>query len=118
MMEKETMAEVEVELDGSGFTEEGTVTDASATTGMKIAVSRDELVAKLGVVARAVSSRSTVQVLSGILWKPPESLMGLCARLRYPPSGPTVTTAPVSRTLPSSPSSTLPMATTRGFKEQ
>jgi DNA polymerase-3 subunit beta len=34
---------------------------------MKIAVARDELVAKLGVVSRAVSTRGTVQVLSGIL---------------------------------------------------
>jgi DNA polymerase-3 subunit beta len=36
-------------------------------TGMKISVARDELVAKLGIVSRAVSSRGTVQVLSGIL---------------------------------------------------
>jgi DNA polymerase III subunit beta len=36
-------------------------------TGMKITVAREELVAKLGVVARAVSTRGTVQVLSGIL---------------------------------------------------
>ena len=36
-------------------------------TGMKISCSRDELVAKLGVVSRAVSSRGTVQVLSGVL---------------------------------------------------
>ena len=36
-------------------------------TGMKIAVARDELVAKLGAVSRAVSTRGTVQVLSGIL---------------------------------------------------
>ena len=36
-------------------------------TGMKITVSRDELVAKLGIVSRAVSTRGTVQVLSGIL---------------------------------------------------
>ncbi len=79
MMEKETMAEVEVELDGSGFTEEGPVTDASATTGMKIAVSRDELVAKLGVVARAVSSRSTVQVLSGILLSAESGVLSLAA---------------------------------------
>src|SRR5215207_3515143 len=35
--------------------------------GMKITVAREELVAKLGVVARAVSTRGTVQVLSGIL---------------------------------------------------
>jgi DNA polymerase III subunit beta len=44
--------------------------DAPATgagTGMKIVVARDELVAKLGAVSRAVSTRGTVQVLSGIL---------------------------------------------------
>jgi DNA polymerase-3 subunit beta len=40
---------------------------SSTGTGMKIEVARDELVAKLGVVARAVSTRGTVQVLSGIL---------------------------------------------------
>jgi DNA polymerase-3 subunit beta len=36
-------------------------------TGMKITVAKDELVAKLGVVSRAVSTRGTVQVLSGVL---------------------------------------------------
>jgi DNA polymerase III subunit beta len=36
-------------------------------SGMKITCTRDELVAKLGVVARAVSTRGAVQVLSGIL---------------------------------------------------
>jgi DNA polymerase III subunit beta len=35
--------------------------------GLKITVGRDELVAKLGAVSRAVSTRGTVQVLSGIL---------------------------------------------------
>ncbi|HSO02167.1 MAG TPA: DNA polymerase III subunit beta [Gaiellaceae bacterium] len=40
---------------------------ASTGTGMKISVARDELVAKLGIVGRAVSTRGTVQVLSGIL---------------------------------------------------
>lgn len=35
--------------------------------GIKISVAREELVAKLGVVSRAVSTRGTVQVLSGIL---------------------------------------------------
>jgi DNA polymerase-3 subunit beta len=39
----------------------------AAGTGMKISVARDELVAKLGIVGRAVSTRGTVQVLSGIL---------------------------------------------------
>src|ERR671912_1671182 len=36
-------------------------------TGMTITCARDELVAKLGIVSRAVSTRGTVQVLSGIL---------------------------------------------------
>src|SRR5215213_7172968 len=38
-----------------------------AGTELKISVARDELVQKLGIVARAVSTRGTVQVLSGIL---------------------------------------------------
>ncbi len=37
------------------------------STGMKISCTRDELVAKLGIVSRAVSTRGAVQVLSGIL---------------------------------------------------
>src|SRR5919202_2963869 len=36
-------------------------------TGMKIVCERDELVAKLSLVARAVSARTAVQILSGIL---------------------------------------------------
>ena len=40
---------------------------ATTGTGLKIEVARDELVAKLGIVSRAVSTRGTVQVLSGIL---------------------------------------------------
>src|SRR5437762_7128605 len=36
-------------------------------SGVKITVSKDELVAALGVVARAVSTRTSVQILSGIL---------------------------------------------------
>src|SRR5918911_941520 len=36
-------------------------------TGMKITCERDELVGKLAVVARAVSTRTSVQILSGIL---------------------------------------------------
>jgi DNA polymerase-3 subunit beta len=43
------------------------VAEMAVGTGMKITVAREELVAKLGVVARAVSTRGTVQVLSGIL---------------------------------------------------
>jgi DNA polymerase III subunit beta len=40
---------------------------AAPGSGMKIVVARDELVAKLGLVSRAVSTRGTVQVLAGIL---------------------------------------------------
>src|SRR5919202_1577461 len=36
-------------------------------TGMKVVCSRDELVQKLAVVARAVSTRASVQILSGVL---------------------------------------------------
>jgi DNA polymerase III subunit beta len=51
----------------------GAVTDAGTGgaavigTGLKISCRRDELVAKLGIVSRAVSTRGAVQVLSGIL---------------------------------------------------
>jgi DNA polymerase-3 subunit beta len=38
-------------------------------SGMRITTTRDELVATLAVVARAVSTRGTVQVLSGILFQ-------------------------------------------------
>jgi len=36
-------------------------------TGMKVITQRDELAQKLGVVARAVSTRASVQILSGVL---------------------------------------------------
>ncbi len=36
-------------------------------TGMKVVTQRDELAQKLGVVARAVSTRASVQILSGVL---------------------------------------------------
>src|SRR5437870_5382280 len=36
-------------------------------TGMKIVTQRDELAQKLGVVARAVSTRASVQILAGVL---------------------------------------------------
>jgi DNA polymerase-3 subunit beta len=58
---------MEIETAGAE-TAEGTTGAMSTTgTGMKIEVARDELVAKLGVVSRAVSTRGTVQVLAGIL---------------------------------------------------
>jgi DNA polymerase-3 subunit beta len=42
-------------------------TEATVGAGMKITCQRDELVQRLAVVSRAVSSRATVQILSGIL---------------------------------------------------
>jgi DNA polymerase III subunit beta len=42
-------------------------TDIVVSSGMKISCGRDELVAKLSVVARAVSTRTAVQILSGVL---------------------------------------------------
>jgi len=46
---------------------EGTRSELSTGGHLKLEVARDELVAKLGLVSRAVSTRGTVQVLSGIL---------------------------------------------------
>jgi DNA polymerase-3 subunit beta len=42
-------------------------TDTAAMGDLRVTVSRDELAQKLAVVARGVSSRSAVQILSGIL---------------------------------------------------
>src|SRR5438874_2511705 len=42
-------------------------TDIVVGTGMKLTCARNEFVSKLGVVARAVSTRSAVQILAGIL---------------------------------------------------
>ncbi len=64
-MELETAgADVDVDVTPAA---EGTSTEVSAGSQLKIEVARDELVAKLGIVSRAVSTRGTVQVLSGIL---------------------------------------------------
>ena len=38
-------------------------------SGLKITVGRDELVQRLGIVARAVSTRTTVQILAGVLMR-------------------------------------------------
>jgi DNA polymerase III subunit beta len=58
---------METETAEPGLRENGTMAEMATGTGMKISVARDELVAQLGVVSRAVSTRGTVQVLSGIL---------------------------------------------------
>lgn len=42
-------------------------TETVAGTGLRISCSKDELVQALGVVSRAVSTRTSVQILSGIL---------------------------------------------------
>ncbi|MES1248239.1 MAG: DNA polymerase III subunit beta [Actinomycetota bacterium] len=42
-------------------------TEDMVGTGVKISVSKDELVQALGVVSRAVSTRTSVQILSGVL---------------------------------------------------
>ena len=42
-------------------------TDIMVGTGMKVTCAREEFVAKLGVVSRAVSTRSSVQILAGVL---------------------------------------------------
>src|ERR671926_1050781 len=48
-------------------------------TGMKVTCERDELVAKLSTVARAVSTRTAVQILSGILLRAESSELQLAA---------------------------------------
>jgi DNA polymerase-3 subunit beta len=42
-------------------------TDVMLSSGLRLTCSRDDLVAKLGVVSRAVSTRTTVQILAGVL---------------------------------------------------
>ncbi|MDP8910810.1 MAG: DNA polymerase III subunit beta [Actinomycetota bacterium] len=46
---------------------------------LRVTCSRDELVAKLGVVARAVSTRASVQILSGILLSADDGRLNLAA---------------------------------------
>ena len=48
-------------------------------TGLRITVSKDELVSALGVVSRAVSTRTSVQILSGILVEAQGSELRLAA---------------------------------------
>jgi DNA polymerase III subunit beta len=61
--------DVETAVAGAAETGRDAGTEGAAVigTGMKISCAREELVAKLGVVSRAVSTRGAVQVLSGIL---------------------------------------------------
>src|SRR5713226_3557733 len=48
-------------------------------SGMKLACARNELVAKLGVVSRALSSRSAVQILSGVFLRAENGELQLAA---------------------------------------
>ena len=54
-------------------------TEVIVGTGLKIIVSKDELVTALGVVSRAVSTRTSVQILSGILLEAQGSELRLAA---------------------------------------
>src|SRR6187200_3213786 len=54
-------------------------TNTMVGTGMKIVTQRDDLAQKLAVVARAVSTRATVQILSGVLLRAEGSRLNLAA---------------------------------------
>src|SRR5918996_1226368 len=53
--------------------------DTMVSSGLKLTCSRDELNAKLGVVARAVSTRTAVQVLLGVLLRAENGELQLAA---------------------------------------
>jgi DNA polymerase-3 subunit beta len=54
-------------------------TDIATAQALKVSCSRTELAAALGVVARGLSTRSAVQVLTGILLEPAEGKLTLAA---------------------------------------
>src|SRR5437879_13615035 len=54
-------------------------TNTMVGTGMKIICRREELAQKLGVVARAVSTRASVQILSGVLLRAEAGRLHLAA---------------------------------------
>src|SRR5437763_8188951 len=54
-------------------------TEVTVGTGLRITASKDELVSALGVVSRAVSTRTSVQILSGILLEAQGSELRLAA---------------------------------------
>jgi DNA polymerase-3 subunit beta len=54
-------------------------TEVIVGTGLRITASKDELVQALGVVSRAVSTRTSVQILSGILLEPQSGELRLAA---------------------------------------
>src|SRR4029453_7484110 len=54
-------------------------TNTMVGTGMKVVAQREELSQKLGVVARAVSTRATVQILSGVFLRAEAGRLHLAA---------------------------------------
>jgi DNA polymerase-3 subunit beta len=54
-------------------------TDVMLGSGLKLTCSRDELTAQLGIVSRAVSTRTTVQILSGVLLQASSGALTLAA---------------------------------------
>ncbi len=54
-------------------------TDVMVGEALKLTCTRDELVAKLGIVSRAVSTRSAVQILAGVLLRAQEGELQLAA---------------------------------------
>src|SRR5919109_1756535 len=54
-------------------------TNTMVGTGMKIVCQRDDLAQKLGVVSRAVSTRASVQILSGVLLRTEGGRLNLAA---------------------------------------
>ena len=54
-------------------------TNTMVGTGMKAVVQREELAQRLGVVARAVSTRASVQILSGVLLRAEAGRLHLAA---------------------------------------
>src|ERR1041385_2624376 len=54
-------------------------TDIIVGTGMKLTCSREDFVSKLGVVSRAVSTRSSVQILAGVLLRAADGELQLAA---------------------------------------
>jgi DNA polymerase III subunit beta len=54
-------------------------TMVGAGTGMRIVCSRDDLAQKLGIVARAVSTRASVQILAGVLVRAESGRLHLAA---------------------------------------
>jgi DNA polymerase III subunit beta len=56
-----------------------TDTDIAIGAGMKVNVSRDELAQKLSIVSRAVSARTTVLVLGGVMLRAENGILSLAA---------------------------------------